>query len=151
MRNHVENLLASHTSYSKWYTWETVDSTPTEKGSYILLIFQNSPITLNHRKLGQHILPAGYYLYAGSANGGGGIRARVKRHLSPTKKIHWHIDYLTTHGAEISCLCFPSDNECRLITTLSKSETCIPPIPGFGSSDCKTCSSHLLQITMLTI
>ncbi|HSF57479.1 MAG TPA: DUF123 domain-containing protein [Candidatus Binatia bacterium] len=45
-------------------------------------------------KLGDAVFPAGTYVYTGSAMKG--LAARVKRHCSRKKKIHWHIDYLLT-------------------------------------------------------
>jgi Uri superfamily endonuclease len=36
----------------------------------------------------------GFYLYAGSAFGSGGLRARLGHHLESTAEPHWHIDYL---------------------------------------------------------
>jgi Uri superfamily endonuclease len=45
--------------------------------------------------LGDFELPAGLYVYTGSAKRN--ILARVSRHLSGRKKIRWHIDYLLSH------------------------------------------------------
>lgn len=38
----------------------------------------------------------GYYVYIGSAMNN--LESRVKRHLSKSKKLHWHIDYLLKHS-----------------------------------------------------
>ena len=44
------------------------------------------------------MLAPGCYVYAGSARGPGGIRARVRRHLRPDKTPHWHIDQVTAYA-----------------------------------------------------
>jgi Uri superfamily endonuclease len=41
------------------------------------------------------ILPAGRYLYCGSAKGPGGLKARLSRHMRRGKSVRWHIDRLT--------------------------------------------------------
>ena len=45
-------------------------------------------------KRGTFTFPVGWYTYVGSAFGAGGLRGRLKHHLSPVKRPHWHIDYL---------------------------------------------------------
>ncbi|MGI9372862.1 MAG: GIY-YIG nuclease family protein, partial [Hyphomicrobiales bacterium] len=90
-------------------------------------------------------LSAGWYLYAGNAGGPGGLRARVSRHLRTEKKPRWHVDQLTI-AAETSALVFAEKNECGLIADLLASSQFTTPLPGFGSSDCRACESHLLAI-----
>jgi Uri superfamily endonuclease len=45
--------------------------------------------------LGTFDFPAGYYAYVGTAFGGGGVRLRTGRHLSPHSVKRWNIDWLT--------------------------------------------------------
>ena len=88
------------------------------------------------------VLPAGRYLYCGSANGPGGLKARLLRHMRRGKSVRWHIDQLTERGLVIGGWIFPGGDECELVQMCSH----LPmPISGFGSSDCATCRSHLLQ------
>ena len=42
--------------------------------------------------LSEFLLKKGIYIYTGSAKKN--IDSRIKRHLSNSKKLHWHIDYL---------------------------------------------------------
>jgi histidyl-tRNA synthetase len=87
-------------------------------------------------------LPAGRYLYCGSAKGPGGLKARLSRHFRRGKSVRWHVDQLTERGSVIGSWIFPGGFECELVRRFSK----LPiPIPGFGSSDCAKCRSHLLQ------
>jgi Uri superfamily endonuclease len=43
-------------------------------------------------------LVPGRYIYAGSAYGPGGLKARVSRHMRRAKRSQWHIDQLTKTG-----------------------------------------------------
>ncbi|UTW58326.1 GIY-YIG nuclease family protein [Kordiimonas sp. SCSIO 12603] len=146
MEAFIEKILSIPSKPSYWLDWKTVDEAPQEKGSYILLLTLQRSFELNHKTLGNHLLEKGRYIYAGSANGSGGIKARVTRHLSKDKKIHWHIDHLTTQAETVKCLCLPGGSECSLTSTLLTSEAFRVPIKGFGSSDCRECPSHLLEV-----
>jgi Uri superfamily endonuclease len=91
-------------------------------------------------------LPPGCYLYAGSAYGPGGIRARVRRHLTRTKSLHWHVDRLTNSGQVISVIPIPGGHECEIIAVALRLPGVRVPVLGFGSSDCRMCPAHLLQL-----
>jgi Uri superfamily endonuclease len=78
-------------------------------------------------------LQAGRYLYCGSAEGSGGIRARLSRHMRPGKVIHWHVDLLTAAGRVTGAWIFSGRDECELVWALSRLPA---PIRGFGSTDC---------------
>ena len=54
---------------------------PDIRGAYALVLRLAHETRLDIATLGRPLLPAGLYLYAGSAWGPGGIRARVRRHL----------------------------------------------------------------------
>ncbi|WP_296520394.1 DUF123 domain-containing protein [Rhodoplanes sp.] len=86
-------------------------------------------------------LPAGRYLYCGSARGPGGLRARIARHLRRRKTLRWHVDRLTTRGTVFAVWAIPGGDECDLVARLAALPV---PLPGFGSSDCRRCRSHLL-------
>ncbi len=86
-------------------------------------------------------LPAGRYLYCGSAKGPAGLKARLSRHMRRGKSLRWHVDQLTEQGSVVGSWVFPGGDECGLVQMCSH----LPmPIAGFGSSDCATCRSHLL-------
>lgn len=116
-----------------------------QTGAYLLLITLDRPLDFSLRgKLVR--LPEGTYAYAGSANGPGGISARVARHMRREKKPHWHVDALTMAAARITALAFPGGRECRLMERLLASGQAEIPVVGFGSSDCRTCEAHLARI-----
>ena len=80
------------------------------------------------------------------AYGPGGLRARISRHLSKEKPIHWHVDQLTSQ-AETRAIALPGANECDLVSALLETGKFTTPLRGFGSTDCRNCESHLLVIT----
>jgi len=108
-------------------------------GVYILKIKLDHPTTLTYGKKHTSHLPKGYYYYVGSALNN--LEARINRHLSQEKKIHWHIDYLLKQ-ATIEHIYYKitiEKEECHIAQKLAKK---LENIPNFGSSDC-TCKSHL--------
>lgn len=114
-------------------------------GAYLLLIRLDVPIEFTLR--GRPVrLAAGIYAYAGSANGPGGIKARVTRHMRKEKKLHWHVDRLTIAAQEITALAFPGGTECALVARMLASGVTEIPVSGFGSSDCRSCKAHLLRL-----
>lgn len=115
---------------------------PADRGAYVLVIELAAPTSIILPGQPEAVLAAGRYLYCGSAYGPGGIKARVSRHMRPDKAIRWHVDRLTSAGKVIGAWAFPGGNECRLVASLAV----LPiPLPGFGSSDCRNCASHLLR------
>ena len=120
---------------------------PDSSGAYVLILDLLRPVKLSLvRFMGQRLEP-GRYAYAGSARGPGGIRARCKRHLRKDKKLHWHIDHLTTQASSIYVAAVPGGDECALVEKISKATPTGFPLPGFGSSDCRCCTSHLMHLT----
>ena len=114
------------------------------KGSYVLLIYLNQTTNISVGKLGILPFKKGYYVYVGSALNG--LKQRIQRHLQPTKKIHWHIDYLLQEAKIINC--FYKENNAReecIFAQMFEKKTI--PISGFGCSDCH-CRSHLFYGTM---
>jgi Uri superfamily endonuclease len=91
-------------------------------------------------------LAPGLYLYAGSANGPGGIRARVLRHARRGKPRHWHVDRLTGNARVIAVAAIAGGRECALVAAASALPRVTVPAPGFGSSDCRACPAHLLAL-----
>jgi Uri superfamily endonuclease len=71
-----------------------------------------------------------------------GLKARLSRHFRRGKPVRWHVDQLTERSSVIGSWIFPGGFECELVRRFSQ----LPiPIPGFGSSDCAKCRSHLLK------
>ena len=115
---------------------------PKEVGAYVLLIYMADSLPVKLAGRPEVTLAPGHYLYCGSAHGPGGIKARVGRHMQKGKAIRWHVDRLTTKGIVLGAWVFPGGDECQLVAMLAGMPV---PIPGFGSSDCETCESHLLE------
>lgn len=98
----------------------------------------------------QQILRPDWYVYVGSAYGPGGLASRIGRHFRKQKKNHWHIDKLTTEAKHICALPAESGAQCDLAEKLSRLPEFDHPLPGFGSSDCRRCISHLLVHTLVS-
>ena len=104
------------------------------------------PARLTIGKLGTFDFPDGWYAYVGSAFGSGGLRGRLKHHLAPVTKPHWHIDYLRA-AAPVREVWYFAD-EIGLRAQLGDSPDALPgasvPAPRFGASDC-SCEAHLFH------
>jgi sugar fermentation stimulation protein A len=113
-----------------------------DRGSYLLILRIDRAMTLEIGQLGLLTFSKGYYLYVGSAMRN--LRARIRRHLQKSKKLHWHIDYLTARTSQLIPLAIRSSqrNECEVAKALS-TITLLGPL-GFGSSDC-ACQTHLFR------
>ena len=116
---------------------------PDAPGAYALILRLERDIRLDIRTLGRPELPAGLYLYAGSAWGPGGIRARVARHLRTDKARVWHIDRLTEAATIEEVIAFPGGRECAIVAAATGASV---PIARFGASDCRRCEAHLLAV-----
>ncbi|PPQ33194.1 GIY-YIG nuclease family protein [Rhodopila globiformis] len=114
---------------------------PDSPGAYLLLITLPAPLRVVLPRRAEVTLPPGRLLYAGSARGPGGLRARLARHLRTEKTPHWHIDRVTLAGTVQGAWVFPGGDECALVAALAHLRV---PLPGFGSTDCRGCVSHLL-------
>ena len=120
------------------------DALPVTPGAYLVLIDLKAAAPLPPRFGGA--LQPGLYVYAGSANGPGGIRARAGRHLKHDKPRRWHVDWLTA-DARCAALPLPAWDECATVAALATHGRFVAPVAGFGSSDCTTCAAHLLRWT----
>jgi len=134
----------------KQRTNSAADSTkmafPATPGAYVLAIRLARPVEIAARSLASASLLPGWYAYAGSARGPGGLAARVRRHLAADKRPRWHVDTLTLDAAEIEATAFPGENECTLLARLMELDGTSVPLPGFGASDCRTCPAHLVAL-----
>lgn len=107
--------------------------------TYQLLIEVKAMVQISVGRLGLCRFPAGRYIYTGSAKRN--LEARIARHLSREKRLHWHIDYLLLHPAVIVAdVRRFYDGECEL----NRHTPGDIPVAGFGASDCRAgCGSHL--------
>ena len=133
---------------SRGHGWcDAADGLPPNAGAYILLIQLKRPAPLPPRWPGKR-LGAGRYVYFGSANGPGGIRARCARHFRTQKKHHWHVDWLTGVADDLRAAAFPKRSECDLTARVLGFSGVSVPVDGFGSTDCRNCKAHLLALSL---
>lgn len=116
------------------------------KGSYLLGMVLTPAQILRIGSLGEHRFAAGCYLYAGSARGSGGLRARLNHHLRPAQHPHWHVDYVRT-AAQVEVIWWMegADHECVWSQALASAPEGSIPLAGLGASDCRNgCPAHLI-------
>lgn len=115
-----------------------------DKGIYCLILSCELPCTITIGAHGPTEFKKGWYLYAGSALGSGGL-SRVTRHIrffhEHYRKPQWHIDYLMA-ADEITLtgvICAKTEErlECVLAKNIGGDS-----VEKFGCSDC-LCRSHL--------
>lgn len=110
--------------------------------TYQLLIEISGTVRVNVGRLGCFEFPAGDYVYTGSALRN--FEARIRRHQSAVKKMHWHIDYLlAAPGVRVREVLRHEGGECEI----NRQVAGVVQVPGFGASDCKAgCISHLKRL-----
>ena len=123
-----------------------IEAIPDAKGAYVLLIRLERSADIKLRKRDSIRLQPGRFVYAGSAKGSGGLRARLRRHFRKEKTPHWHIDQLTIRAEEIASLPVSGGDECELVGRLLRCPAFAVAISNFGNTDCKTCETHLLRL-----
>ena len=113
---------------------------PSEPGTYALILELSAARALRVGGLGVVRLPGSVLLYAGSAFGPGGLRARLLHHLRPSPRPHWHIDHLRRAAgvAEVWATRDPRRLECVFAAAARA-------LRGVGVSDCR-CPSHLVAL-----
>jgi Uri superfamily endonuclease len=118
------------------------------KGSYLLVLRLKLLQRIAVGSLGRICFPAGYYVYVGSAQGPGGLGARVGRHLRTGKPLRWHIDYLREKAdvCGIWVLPGPENREHEWAFQLQGEGAALVPAVGFGASDC-CCAAHLFYFS----
>jgi Uri superfamily endonuclease len=113
-------------------------------GTYIVVLKSiiERPVTVG--KLGTLSVNPGYYVYIGSAFGPGGLKARIKHHCNPTRRPHWHLDYLSPilRLCEIWYTYDKIQREHQWAAIHAQTRGALQPLSGFGASDC-CCRSHL--------
>lgn len=116
-------------------------------GTYLLILRLDEALSgLQIGRLGCFAFASGFYLYVGSAYGGGGLPARLNYHRQRIKvHPHWHVDYLRPHTALVeiwSASCTPR-MECVWARALLHMPGLSVPVRHFGASD-SNCPSHML-------
>jgi len=115
-----------------------------DRGTYALVLYCPKAALVQVGRLGQLQLEVGFYVYAGSALGPGGVRARIAYHKKLPGHPHWHIDYLKahTHLHQIWYAYGVRPHEHHWAHAIKRLRGASLPLAGFGSSDCH-CESHL--------
>jgi Uri superfamily endonuclease len=122
-----------------------------KKGAYLLYLDLQQCLTIKAGKLKPYILPAGKYVYVGSATKGMDQRLARHRRLADQKcgKLHWHIDFLLVHpyvrleGEKK----LGRSRECVVSQKIASLPETTIPAPRFGSTDCRAgCKTHLYRI-----
>ncbi len=112
------------------------------KGIYTLILSLDAAKDVRIGALGILSFKPGYYIYAGSALGSGGL-SRVSRHIrfyrERYRKAKWHIDYLMEEAVLEKTVCAETKErlECVLAAGIGGAS-----VVRFGCSDCD-CASHL--------
>ena len=113
--------------------------------TYALVLKSSSYRWIEIGKLGKFLTQPGYYVYAGSALGPGGLKARIAHHARISQRPHWHIDYLRLVLSldEVWYSYDSEHHEHQWADAFRRLKGATLPISGFGASDCR-CRSHLL-------
>ena len=131
----------------------TIASLPVGRGSYALFLSLPQAARLAVGRLGGFDFPAGVYVYLGSANGPGGLCARLAHHARIAAHPQWHLDYFRPYvqitggfvaeGIPVGALPL----ECAWSQQLLRLVGARPAAPGFGSADCRSgCPAHLIWL-----
>ncbi|SDD79776.1 DUF123 domain-containing protein [Rhodospira trueperi] len=152
MTDHAAFVVLPDMLTQAWDPWldprEIETEAPTGPGAYLLALRLVSATALPPRLSRPDLtaLTPGWYLYAGSARGPGGLRARVRRHARANKARRWHVDWLTcTADVLQGVFVQPGGHECALIAEARARLAVAVPVPGFGASDCRRCPAHLVE------
>ena len=130
----------------------STDAVPRQAGVYVLIFQWPQASMLPVGRLGEVLIPAGWILYAGSAKGPGGLRARLRRHFRRQKRPHWHVDALSQRHPPVAAVfqVGAGASECVWAQALAETNGVAVPAQGFGSSDCRQgCVAHLFAFKEL--
>ncbi|MBS7287922.1 MAG: GIY-YIG nuclease family protein [Candidatus Freyarchaeota archaeon] len=121
------------------------------RGVYVLVLRFLKDVAVRVGSLGEVRFNFGYYGYVGSGMGRGAssLFGRIRRHLSNSKLIFWHIDYVTSLDEVKVAAVFFAESGTRLEHAVSKALKAVGAIVvrGFGSSDCdEGCGGHMFFI-----
>lgn len=116
------------------------------KGIYILELFAEQEFSISAKKFEGISFPKGFYYYIGSAQKN--LKPRIERHIRGKKKVHWHIDHLTTHKDVnivnvFTILDAPKDIEKKVANNFIKYFDAEIIVTGFGNSDTNETKTHL--------
>lgn len=114
-------------------------------GTYALVLWLPNATTFPRvGPFGAVSLPAGHYLYLGSAFGSGGVKGRVGHHLRHASHPRWHLDYVRPQMTIIEAWVTYDKvrRECAWSQVVHEALGHHPLVLGFGSADCNRCPAH---------
>lgn len=116
------------------------------RGTYVVIAGLEIEKYIRVGKIGTFCFQPGFYAYAGSAFGPGGLMSRIMHHIRISSKPHWHMDYFRREAKICEIwLCYDQKPlEHVFADTFLAMDSCSVPAKRFGSSDCK-CISHLFH------
>ncbi len=116
-------------------------------GTYALLLSLEEGFTERVGSLGRVRFPRGNYVYAGSA--AVSLGPRLLRHARVDKKVHWHVDTLTSKKecTVVGAVTFGpgGPSECMIVEAVAALPWVSIEPPGFGASDHR-CPGHLVHL-----
>ena len=116
-------------------------------GSYALCLWVETEVQVQIGKVGIFDFCPGGYVYLGSAQGPGGVTARLRHHLRLAINQRWHLDWLRPYARIVQgYVALGHDRfECRWSKALAQLPGSGIPAAGFGASDCRMgCPAHLI-------
>ena len=120
---------------------------PAAPGTYLLVLDAVRAGEVRVGRLGLLEVRPGWYLYVGSAQGPGGLAARVAHHLSPPRRPHWHLDHVRglLRPRELWYTVDGRRREDLWADVAAAWPGVRVPLPGFGASD-RPGRTHLFQV-----
>lgn len=119
-----------------------LDGVTAAGGAYLLVLHPLRRASITVGRLGTVTIAPGWYLYVGSALGPGGLRGRLRHHLRPALRPHWHIDSLRQVCKVIAVGYVVDDHRWEHHWAARLAQLASPaPCRGFGASDCR-CVAH---------
>lgn len=117
---------------------------------YVLVIRVTEQTTV---QLGSKIVivEPGVYFYIGSSRKPCTVIARIARHFSKIKPVHWHVDQLTVSEKTVVTGAILADfkaGDCELELSKTMELARLTYIEGFGSTDKPRSISHLFKCSM---
>lgn len=113
---------------------ETTAAMCKDRGSYLLVFYNDTRFVKSIGALGEREFKKGYYVYVGSAMQG--LEKRIKRHLRKTKNVRWHLDHISPALMKAD-KAYPIRRGDKIEEGMAQRlmEICDDFVPGFGSSD----------------
>jgi Uri superfamily endonuclease len=123
---------------------EQAEGPDARPGTYVMVLQAEQPAILRIGRLETFWLPAGFFLYVGSAFAPNLVQRRIARHRSTEATLRWNLDHIKTiaRPIELWWTHHAEKVECRWAMALAELPGCCCPAPGCGANDCKNCPAH---------